>query len=192
MEPSPSINPVRPELATLVAELGSALAAWTHLRLPKELRGAVSTDDVVQEVWLRVVRIYATSFRPEVSTPRAWVFAVAKLVLLEVERHASDRLRREPAPGGSTWQRSVGELPADITSLTQRVSRDERVQRFIARVAELDDDDRRLLLHCGVEAMPQVEAAGRLGLTADVAAKRWQRLRLRVREWGVAQDLVAE
>ena len=191
MSASSFASPDRPELTTLVSELGPVLAAWVHLRLPKSLRGAVVVDDVVQEIWLRIVRIYAKSFRPERTSPRAWVFAVAKLVLLEVERQATSLLRHQPAPGGTSWQRSVGELPADITSLTQKVARDERVHRFITRVEELDDDDRRLLLFCGVEAMPQTEAAVRLGLTLDVTAKRWQRLRLRVREWGVAQDLLA-
>jgi RNA polymerase sigma factor (sigma-70 family) len=184
-------QPDRPELTELVSELGPALAAWAQLRLPTALRGMVVVDDIVQEVWLRIVRIYATSFRPERSSPRAWVFAVAKLVLLEVERAAGERQQREPAPGGTSWQRSVGELPAQITSLTQKVASDERIARFVARMQELDEDDRRLLLFCGVEAMPQVEAARRLGLSEDVAAKRWQRLRARVQTWGAAQELLA-
>jgi RNA polymerase sigma factor (sigma-70 family) len=189
--PAGAAEPDRPELAGLVRDLGASLAAWAQLRLPHSLRRVVSVDDVVQEVWLRVVRIYATSYEPQRSSPRAWVFAVAKLVLLEVERTAGEQQRREPAPGGSSWQRSVGELPEQITSLTKRVASDERIAHFVARMQELDEDDRRLLLFCGLEAMPQVEAAQRLGLSAAAAAKRWQRLRARVQTWGAAQELLA-
>ena len=186
----PSSSSGRPDLEQLVTELCPALFAWAQLRLPAALRPIVAVEDVVQEIWLRVVRIYQHSFRPGQGSPRAWVFAVAKLVLLEVERAAHGRARRGSAPGGTTWQRAVAAVPDSVTSLTQRLSRDERIRRFVERVQELDDDDRRLLVFCGIEEMPQHEAARRLGLSAEAAAKRWQRLRERARGWDSVQDLL--
>jgi RNA polymerase sigma-70 factor, ECF subfamily len=183
-------TPERPDLTQLVTQLCPALLAWTQLRLPVSLRAIVAVEDLVQEVWLRVVRIYQHSFRPGGGSPRAWVFAVAKLVLLEVERAAYERAQHGAAPGGTTWQRAIAEIPEQVTSLTQRLARDEHIQRFVARVQELDEDDRQLLVFCGIEDMTQVEAAQRLGLSADAAQKRWQRLRGRVRSWGVVQDLM--
>ena len=144
----------------------------------------------MQEIWLRVVGIYEQSFQPGKGTPRAFVFAVAKLVLLEVERHAYASEQKEAVPGGTTWQMAIGQLPNEVTSLTQRLSRDERVQRFVAQVNLLDENDRRLLLFCGMEDLSQREAAERLGLSTEATAKRWQRLVERVRTWGVAQDLL--
>jgi RNA polymerase sigma factor (sigma-70 family) len=183
--------PDRPPLGRLCNELGPALYAWVGLRLPARLRGRVAVEDVVQEIWLRVIRIYEESFQPGNGTPRAFVFAVAKLVLLEVERHAYASAQKESAPGGTTWQQAIGQLPNEVTSLTQRLSRDERLQRFVAQVNLLDEDDRRLLLFCGMEDMSQREAAERLGLSTDAAAKRWQRLAERLRSWESARDLLA-
>jgi RNA polymerase sigma-70 factor, ECF subfamily len=187
----PAAQPERPDLTQLVTELCPALMAWAQVRLPAHLRGQVAAEDLVQEIWLRVVRIYQHSFQPGNGSPRAWVFAVAKLVLLEVERAAYERNQRGAAPGGTTWQRAIAQVPEVVTSLTQRLARDERVQAFVARVQQLDEDDRRLLIFCGIEDMPQHDAAERLGLSLDAAAKRWQRLRERIRSWGVAQDLLA-
>jgi len=184
-------TPERPPLARLCNDLGPALYAWTCLRLPARLRGRVAVEDVVQEIWLRVVGIYEQSFQSGSGSPRAFVFAVAKLVLLEVERHAYAREQKAATPGGTTWQKAIGQLPNEVTSLTQRLSRDERVKRFLAQVELLDEDDRRLLLFCGMEDMSQREAAERLGLSTDAAAKRWQRLAERLRSWESARDLLA-
>jgi RNA polymerase sigma factor (sigma-70 family) len=184
-------TPERPDLARLVTELCPALFAWARLRLPAALRATVAVEDLVQEIWLRVVRIYQHAFEPGAGSPRSWVFAVAKLVLLEVERQAYDHARQGAAPGGTTWQRAVAAVPEAVTSLTQRLARDERIERFVVKVNELDEDDRRLLVFCGIEDMTQQEAALRLGLSTDAAGKRWQRLRDRVRSWGIVQDLLA-
>jgi DNA-directed RNA polymerase specialized sigma24 family protein len=48
-----------------------------------------------------------------------------------------------------------------------------------------------LLLYCGMEAMTHQEAAQRLDISVDAASKRWQRLTERVREWGIARDMLA-
>ena len=183
--------PAGPDLAQLATDLCPALYAWAQLRLPPALRSLVTAEDVVQEIWLRVVGIYRHSFRPGLGTPRAWVFGVAKLVLLEAEREAGERARRGAARGGSTWQQVVAQVPENVTSLTQRLARDEGLERFVARVGELEDEDRQLLIFCGIEDMPRHEAAQRLGLSTEAATKRWQRLAERVRTWGVTQDLLA-
>ena len=125
------------------------------------------------------------------SPPRAWLFTIAKHALYEVRR-AAERLRREGAAGGSTSRLlAMGQVPVDITSLTQRVARNDAVRDFLRRVDELDDDDRMLLIHVGLEDLPQTEAAARLGLGYDALAKRWQRLRARVRAWPGAEGLVS-
>lgn len=183
--------PDKPPLERLMNELAAPLFAWASLRLRPALGRHVGPEDVVQEVWLRVLRIYDHSFVPGRGTARGFVFAVAKIVLLEVERHAARTAEREAARGGTSWQVAVGQVPETITSLTQRLSRDERVQRFLDQVGQLDDDERLLLLYCGMEDLPQREAAQRLAVSADVAAKRWQRLVERVQHWGSARDLLA-
>ena len=112
-------------------------------------------------------------------------------MLFEVQRKAW-RHTRESTPEGSTSRlRALDDVPADVTSLTQRVQRDEGVRMFLDRVAQLDDDDRKTLIHCGLEELSLREAAERLDITRDAVAKRWQRLRDRIREWRIPEGLVA-
>lgn len=189
-DPAPIPGPA-PSLEEVFRELAPALVAWAAIRIPDQARRHVAPEDVAQEVWLRATRIYSTSFDPRRSSPRAWMFAVAKNVLLEVQRAAA-RLRPEQGADGRTTRcLSLAEVPASITSLTTRLARDDAVHQFLERVGALADEDRRLLVHCGMEELPLREAAERLGITSEAATKRWQRLRAHVAEWRVSANLLA-
>ncbi len=173
----------------LYREHAAALFAWACLRT-RGLRPFVSPEDLTQEVWVRATRA-APARSERHGPPRAWLFTIAKHALYEVRRTA-ERLRREGASSGSTSRLlAMGQVPVDITSLTQRVARDDAVQQFLRRVETLDDDDRMLLIHVGLEDLPQTEAAARLGIGYDALAKRWQRLRADVRTWPGAAGLVS-
>lgn len=175
----------------LYQEHARALFAWASLRLGPELRLAIGPADLAQEVWLRVTRL-ASRRDAAHGSPRAWLFAVAKLVLYEVQRDV--RRRRAELPAGGSTQRldALNEIPPEVTSLTQRLARDDAVRVFLARAAELDETDRKLLIHIGLEAMPQTEVAARLEMGYEALAKRWQRLRARVRDWPIAREIAED
>jgi RNA polymerase sigma-70 factor (ECF subfamily) len=178
------------KLGSLYSRILPSLYAWARLRIRPEYRRVLSAEDLVQEVWLRAAQAFGSFDASRVSF-RAWVFAVAKNVLFEVQRRAY-RQTRERTPQGSTSRvRALDAVPEDVTSLTQRVLRDESIRLFLDRVAQLDDDDRKTLLHCGFEELSLREAAERLDITRDAVAKRWQRLRDRMREWKIPEGLVA-
>ncbi|MGE3173783.1 MAG: RNA polymerase sigma factor [Planctomycetota bacterium] len=183
-------SPERPPIDDLFRSLAAALVAWATIRIPAEWRAHVGPEDLAQEVWLRAVRIYPTSFDPERSSPRAWLFAVAKRVLLEVGRSAA-QIRERGADGSTTRLMSLAEVPASITSITTRVGRDDAFQRFLAETARLAEDDRQLMLYCGMEDLPLREAAERLGIAQEACGKRWQRLRARIAQWPVASSMIA-
>jgi RNA polymerase sigma-70 factor (ECF subfamily) len=177
-------------LGELYGRVLPSLYAWARLRIRPEFRRVLSAEDLVQEVWLRASEAFR-SFDPAACSFRAWVFGVAKNVLFEVQRRAFRQIR-ERTPEGSTSQlMALQEIPADVTSLTQRVQKDEGIRSFLERVAELDEEDRRTLIHCGLEELPLREAAERMDLTRDAVAKRWQRLRDRMRGWRVPEGIVA-
>ena len=161
-----------------------ALHAWARLRIPRGLRGRVEPEDVVQEVWCRALaRI--THFDPARRSFRAWIFGVAKNVVLEAIR--SPLL----GAGGTSAVRALAGVPDRVTGVSRRVARDEALQRFHERIERLEDADRRLLIHCGFEDLTCAEAAERLGISRDAAIKRWQRLRARLTEEGVPEGLLA-
>lgn len=182
-------NTARERLAHLYPPLAPALVAWASLRLSPSLRRAVSPEDLAQEVWLRAFEVFG-SFDAERVSFRSWLFAVAKRVLFEAQRR-SLRLGHElAADGSSTRLLALHGVPDDVTSLTRRISRDERVRDFVQRLGELDDTERMTAIHCGLEELSLAEAAQRLGESIDATIKRWQRLRERMRSWAGALDLV--
>jgi RNA polymerase sigma factor (sigma-70 family) len=178
------------ELEELFHRLAPALIAWASLRIPQQIRTLVSPEDLAQEVWLRAARIYSTSFDPVSSSPRAWLFAVAKNVLLEAKRSAL-RLRERSADGSTSRLLALEEVPASISSFTKRLAREDSIQKFLARVAEMSEDERSLLLYCAMEGLSLREAAERLGIDLEAATKRWQRLRARIAEWPSSREFLA-
>jgi DNA-directed RNA polymerase specialized sigma24 family protein len=103
------------------------------------------------------------------------------------------RTERAATPGGSPsgkWLALQG-VPQSVTSFTQRLARDDAVRAFLRAAQALEETDRMLLVHCGLEDETAAEAATKLGLAEEAARKRWQRLRARLREAPFAQGLLA-
>jgi RNA polymerase sigma-70 factor (ECF subfamily) len=186
MSPDDAI-PRHADIDALHREYATAVYAWACLRIGQRLRAWITPEDLAQEVWMRAMKAAPT--RDPSAAPRAWLFTIGKHVLYEVHR-ALQRDRSEGAGGSTSRLVALDGVPADVTSLTQRLARDDAVRDFLSRAEALDADDRMLLIHVGLEGMPQPEAAARLGLSIDAARKRWQRLRERLRNWPCAQHLV--
>lgn len=178
------------KLGDLYSRVLPALYAWARLRIRPEYRRVLAAEDLVQEVWLRAAEAFASFDAARVSF-RAWIFTVAKNVLFEVQRKAFKQTREKTPEGSTARHEALNDVPDEVTSLTQRVQRDEGIRMFLDRVAELDDDDRKTLIHCGLEELSLREAAERLDVSRDALAKRWQRLRGRIRQWRLPDGLVA-
>lgn len=178
----------RAALAAIYATVAQSIFAWARVRVRDRFRGHIDPADLTQDIWLRAMDAIAT-FDPQRSSFRAWLFRVAKNVLLEQQRTA---LRRMPGPAASTSNvERLQQVPDGITSITRRVARDESVQLFLQHIGELGETDRRLVLHCGLEEMSLRETAAMLAIDYDAVAKRWQRLRERLRSWQLPTALLA-
>jgi len=161
--------------AQLYERLVPALYAWAALRAPR----GVDPADLVGDVWLHAVRSMSR-YDPARATFRAWLFGVAKKVLLRALR---DLERAEPHGERADVER----VPDSVTSLSRRYERDDSMLRFLQRIEALEQEERDLVVYCGLEGFTCGEAAVRLGLSEAAATKRWQRLRaeLRATEWVV-------
>lgn len=175
----------------LYERLSPALYAWAYLRIQPSMRGMVDPEDLIQEVWYRAVRRMQT-FNPDRSPFRAWIFTIARNVLLESFRRA----RRSPSwdsPAGSTTRLlALGNVPDEVTRLTQRVARNVELRRFLDETGALSPEDRTILAHCGLEGRTCAEVAGRLDMSEAAVIKRWQRLRARLRQQRWARELVED
>jgi RNA polymerase sigma factor (sigma-70 family) len=178
------------KLGDLYSRVLPALYAWARLRIRPEYRRALCAEDLVQEVWLRAAQAFGSFDASKVSF-RAWIFTVAKNVLFEVQRRAYKHTRETTPEGSTTRHQAMNQVPEEVTSLTQRVQRDEGIRIFLDKVAQLDEDDRKTLIHVGLEELSLREAAERLDISREAMAKRWQRLRDRIREWRLPEGLVA-
>lgn len=174
----------------LYEAIAPSLYTWAEIKIRPQMRGLVDPSDVVQEVWYRAWRSYASA-QLEAESFRRWIFRVAKNVLLESFR----ALRGSDGLGGGAGEsarlRRLAEVPDTATAITRRVARDEGLKLFARWTIGLDEDDRALVVHLGLEDMDRAELAGRLGLSETTLAKRWERLMTRMAESKTTRDLFA-
>jgi len=169
----------------LYERLAPALYAWIVLRAPR----GIEPGDLLGEVWLHAVRSLPR-YDASRATFRAWLFGIAKKVLLhelrELDRRVLGRSSRD-----SSRRLDLEGVPESVTSLSQRFERDDSMQRFLERIEALGQDERDLVVYCGLEGGTCGEAAVRMGLSEDAATKRWQRLRAELRSSDWAEALLA-
>lgn len=180
-DPIPPRSADHDAFANDFAAAGPALLAWARLRVRPELRALLDPEDLVQEVGCRALTNLA-SFDPARASFRQWLFGIANRVLLEALRELGRHPVRRSAPvadGSNTG--GFSDVAAAVTTITRKVARDELIARFLVQVDALEDGDRALLLHHGLEELPHGQVAGLLGIGEDTVRKRWQRLRDRLR-----------
>jgi RNA polymerase sigma-70 factor (ECF subfamily) len=171
----------------LYADMASALRAWAVLQTRGVLGRYVEADDLVQEVCFQAYRSFAR-FDAGRGSFRRWVFGVASHVASDLLRQAA----RTRARGldADVLGSQAGGVPEDATTLSRRVARDEGLLLFLARVDELDEPDRQLLLWRGLEGLAHDDVARLIGVNEETVKKRWQRLRARLQQLPAAADLL--
>ncbi|MCB9833066.1 MAG: sigma-70 family RNA polymerase sigma factor [Planctomycetes bacterium] len=171
-------------LNRLYERLAPALFAWARLRL-RSAPGGYGPEDLMQEVWLRALAAFDRFEARGAGSFRAWMFRIASNVYLEV-------MRRRGSSGPTPEHESEGlsQVPAEITSITAGLRRSESIDRLVERINSLEQEDRRLFIHRGLEGKTAAETAEILGLGEEAVHKRWQRLRTKLRDDPVFIDLV--
>lgn len=175
----------------LYERIAPSLYTWAEIRIRADLRQWIDPGDVVQEVWCRAWKIF-DSFDPKTVTFRFWVFRVAKNVLLEAFRKLeSPAFKARSRDSALSRALELVDVPDSATAITRRVAREESLLLFAKWVQSLDEDDRMLLVHHGLEGLSQAEVAERLQMGREAVAKRWQRLMARVLEQKLPRELFA-
>jgi RNA polymerase sigma-70 factor (ECF subfamily) len=172
----------------LYERVAPALYAWASIRIRPAMRGALDPEDVVQEVWSRAWKAFP-AFDPETTSFRMWIFRIGKNVMLEGFRKVQRGGRGEAGP--TTRQFLLANVADPASAISQRVARDDSVQKLLGWVGELEEEERQLFVHCGLEGLSYTETGERMNLQKDTVAKRWQNLRARVQQFGVPRDMVA-
>lgn len=180
----------KPSFESLYADVAPALYAWAELRIRPQLRARLDPQDLVQEVWLRGIKGFARWDASE-SSFRAWIFKIGKNVMLEALRALRTENAAQPGWSPTTKMLALDGVPQSVTSFTQRLAREDAIKEFLAHANELEEQDRMILIHCGLEEETCAEVGTKLGLSEDATIKRWQRLRGKLRERPYAQSLLS-
>jgi RNA polymerase sigma-70 factor (ECF subfamily) len=177
--------------AELYERIAPSLYAWASLRIRAAMRAHVDPQDVVQEVWVRAWRSFP-KFDPDRQAFRPWIFRIGKNVMLEAFRRMQ---RASPAalgaPGPTTRLLKLHDIPDSATNVSRRLARDEGIQRVLAWVDALDEEERKLFLYCGLEGLSYAEVSERMQVHHETIAKRWQSLRARIGQFGVPKEMIA-
>jgi RNA polymerase sigma factor (sigma-70 family) len=102
-------------------------------------------------------------------------------VLAEITRRAFYQQRLKHEDGRSSMVRMREQVPEMVTTITSRAARNEAMERLFAWVDQLDDVDRQVFTLHVVEGLPQKDVGPLVGMQPNAVAKRWERLRARLR-----------
>lgn len=164
----------RDAFGKLVDLLTPSLYVTVRTRISPENQARLKPEDVVQETWHRAWSS-RNRFEPTLGSFRAWLFGIARKVIMEGLR---DRLAPRAVGTAGTSSAGLSDMPDEATSITRRVARDEALLAFQAWVeATLDPNQRRLLLLRGLEDREPDEVARLLGKTTAAVNQAWHRLR---------------
>jgi RNA polymerase sigma factor (sigma-70 family) len=175
----------------LYLRIAPSIYAWSCVRIHASLKGKLDPEDVVQEVWWRAMDSF-DSFDAAKGSFRTWIFRIAKHVLLNGFR----RLRVRSEIPGDLRNRRLEALPPNLasqsTSIGSRAARAEETKALLDEVASLSVDDRALFVHCALEGLSAPKAAALVGVSPDAAAKRWFRLREKLRDRLAAAGVIVD
>jgi RNA polymerase sigma-70 factor, ECF subfamily len=159
-----------PDPAALWAEFAPPLRGFLARRVPP----GVDADDLVQEVFLRVIR-HAGSLR-STDRPEAWLFQIARNALRDSLRA---RLRRD---GRHDSVENDDDLAAEPDAGAERAAEAELAPCLTSMVNRLPEPYRTAITLTTVHGISQADAARQLGISNSGMKSRVQRGRDRLRD----------
>lgn len=174
----------------LCHRLTPSIFLWIELYLRGAFKSRLATEDVVQEVWVRIFQLMPKT-QPDKGSIRSWIWSVTRNVVHEAKRKACAKPTSPASPRwlGSQEGNAANEILAEQTSMTGRLHRLESAQLIREVVERLSEEQRQLLRLCGLEGRSVPEAAAILGLSRTAVEKRWQRLRAALSKRAVLQKI---
>jgi len=158
--------------------VAAPLHAWALFKCRGPLGQAWSAEDLEHEVAVAALAA-AKRFDPERGGFRPWLFGVAHRVAAEGMRQLA---RGRLLPGVAMSARQEAGILSELTSVSRRVHQDEALRMALDQLSSLSAEDRKLFIYRGLEGLSHADVAELSGDNAVSVAKKWQRLRDRLRE----------
>lgn len=145
----------------LFSRYETRLRRWAHGRLPPAARGALDTQDLVQETLIRVFR-QLQSFEPRhAGAFREYVWTTFWNAIRDIARKHKRR--------GPTGPLEV-DVPADAPSPLEEAMGSEAFARYEAAIDRLRPEDREAIIARVEMGLSHVEVAASLGKSSAAAA----------------------
>ena len=154
--------------SVLWQEFAPPLRAFLARRVPR----GVDADDLLQEVFLRVVRHLGTLRATE--RPEAWLFQIARNAL-------RDALRARQRRGDRTDPLET-DLPADADTETERLAEAELAPCLTGMIRRLSEPYRTAVEFTSLRGLTQAAAAREVGVSVSGMKSRVQRGREQLRQ----------
>lgn len=151
-----------------------------HAFLRGRLGDPEAARDLLQETFLRLWRRYDEVAALDDGRQRAWLYTVARNLV--VDRYRSDATRRNTVTALAGEAELGGEagLGVETTDLDERVHLREQVDRLDAAIARLPEDQRVVLTMTAVAGMSSREIGDALDLPAGTVRSRLHQARTRL------------
>jgi len=144
----------------LVVRFGPPLERFVACHLGEALQGQLEPEDIVQEAFAKAFQVIRNLKWQGEKAFFNWLRSIAKNLILS----ASKKNNRVPL-------RLTCDIPADATSPSKRLRREERFERFQKALNALSEDHRRVILLVRIEGLGIEEIASRMGRSPNAVKK---------------------
>lgn len=140
------------------------LRAWVAEHIPARFRALVSADDILQEVWLAMLR----ADRGSVRDWQGWITVTTRTVLLGVlraaraQRRGGDWCQLQPARHRTSLLGLLNEVAPDSHTPSRDVSATEARHAVAVALATLPADQRDAIYLCYIDEVPRSEVARKM------------------------------
>jgi RNA polymerase sigma-70 factor (ECF subfamily) len=170
------------------------LHAIVALRMDRQMQSRVDASDIIQETYLQTSRRMDDYLRRRPMPFRLWLRKSAYECLIQLRRrHVSAQQRAVaaelPLPAASSAAQAALAFADSGTTPSQHVSRSDLANCVRLALAEIDEQDREILLMRTYEGLTNQEVSLVLEIEPDAASKRYGRALIRLRNLLVQQGV---
>jgi len=173
-----------PHVRELFCSYRQKLLRMISCRLDRRIAGKVDSEDVLQDVFVEVVRRCERDLQQPAVPMFVWLRQITSQVLIDLHRRYFRAQMRDVSQETSLYAAGctdassaflAGQLSASLTTPSQCAVREETVAAVRASLERLGPMDREILVLRHLEELTNSEVAQVLGIDPCAASKRYLR-----------------
>ena len=172
------------QIAEVFSRYRERLKRLVHFRLDPRLLSRVECDDILQDAYVEIQRRIEDYTTAPTVPFFIWIRQITLQTLIDTQRrHLGAKMRdvkREvslgkKSPGATNSFSIAAHLIGNLTSPSQAIMRQERIEQVRVALESMDETDREVLVLRHLEELNNNEVAQVLSLDKSAASKRYIR-----------------